>query len=61
MTDGALVARYLRSRREKDFLAFYRRCEDALWRLALRLARGEEDDATDIFQETWFRATARLT
>ncbi|MEN8376577.1 MAG: sigma-70 family RNA polymerase sigma factor, partial [Gemmatimonadota bacterium] len=32
-----------------------------LWRLALRLARGEEDDATDIFQETWFRATARLT
>ncbi len=58
--DGALVTRYLRTRRERDFAPLYDRCAPALWRLALRLARGDVAAARDLAQETWLRATLRL-
>jgi RNA polymerase sigma-70 factor (ECF subfamily) len=58
--DGALVARYLRSRREDDFAELYRRCAPALWRLALRLAGGRTADADDLVGETWLRAVRGL-
>lgn len=58
--DGALVSRYLRTRRERDFAALYRRSAPPLWRLALRLARGNEAEADDLVGETWLRAVRRL-
>lgn len=58
--DGTLVSRYLRSRREADFTELYRRCAPALWRLALRLARGRQAEADDLVGETWLRAVRRL-
>lgn len=41
-------------------MELYRRCAPALWRLALRLARGREADADDLVGETWLRAVRRL-
>ena len=58
--DGELVTRYLGTHRERDFATLYHRCAPALWRLALRLARGDEAAARDLSQETWLRATRRL-
>ena len=48
-------------RDEAAFRALYRRHAPALWRMALRLARGSEDEARDLVQETWIRAARRLS
>ena len=55
--DRALVARFLRHRDERDFRALYRRHSPALYALALRMT---PDDADEVMQETWIRATEAL-
>jgi RNA polymerase sigma-70 factor (ECF subfamily) len=55
-----LVEAYLESRDEDAFRALYRRHAPGLWRMALRLARGAEEEAREIVQETWLRAARRL-
>lgn len=55
-----LVEAYLESRDEAAFRALYRRHAPGLWRMALRLARGAEEEAREIVQETWLRAARRL-
>jgi RNA polymerase sigma-70 factor (ECF subfamily) len=54
------VRSYLRTRSEADFRALYRAHTPALYGFALRLARGDQDEAQDIVQDTWMRAAARL-
>ena len=51
---------YLFSRDEAAFRALYGRHAPSLWRMALRLARGVEEDARELVQETWVRAARRL-
>ena len=51
---------YLHSRDEAAFRALYRRHAPGLWRMALRLARGAEDEARELVQETWVRAVEGL-
>ena len=58
--DEELVATYLAALDEAAFRTLYRRHTPSLWRLALRLARGAEDEARDIVQETWLRAVRKL-
>ena len=48
------------ARDESAFRALYRRHAQPLWRMALRLARGSEEEAREIVQETWLRAAAGL-
>ena len=59
--DRELAEAYLAARDEAAFRALYRRHAPALWRMALRLARGSEDEARDLVQETWLRAARRLS
>lgn len=59
-TDEELVAAYLTALDERAFRDLYRRHTPSLWRMALRLARGAEEEARDIVQETWLRAVERL-
>ncbi len=58
--DRELVERFLRSRDEAAFRELYRAHTPALYRLALRLERGDEGAAQDIVQETWMRAIRKL-
>ena len=58
--DRELAEAYLAARDEAAFRALYRRHAPALWRMALRLSRGAEEEARDVMQETWIRAAARL-
>jgi RNA polymerase sigma-70 factor (ECF subfamily) len=59
--DGDLVAAYLAAPNENAFRALYRRHTPALWRVALRMTRGAEEEARDVVQETWLRAVTRLS
>jgi RNA polymerase sigma-70 factor (ECF subfamily) len=54
------VDAYLAARDEAAFRALYRRHAPALWRMALRLSRGADEEAREIVQETWVRAASRL-
>jgi RNA polymerase sigma-70 factor (ECF subfamily) len=58
--DRELAEAYLATRDEAAFRALYRRHAPALWRMALRLSRGAEEEARDVVQETWTRAADRL-
>jgi RNA polymerase sigma-70 factor (ECF subfamily) len=58
--DRELARAYLAARDEAAFRALYRRHAPALWRMALRLSRGAEEEARDVMQETWIRAAERL-
>jgi len=58
--DRELAEAYLAARDETAFRALYRRHAPALWRMALRLARGSEDEARELAQETWVRAARGL-
>lgn len=59
-TDEQLVAAYLAAPNERAFRDLYLRHTPSLWRTALRLARGAEEEARDLVQETWLRAVSRL-
>lgn len=50
----------MESRDEAAFRALYRRHAPGLWRMALRLARGAEEEARELVQETWLRAARQL-
>ena len=58
--DRELVDAYLAVRDEAAFRVLYRRHASSLWRMALRLSRGSEEEAREIVQETWVRAAPRL-
>lgn len=58
--DRRLARDFLRTRSEAAFRALYRLHTPPLYGFALRLARGNEDEAQDIVQEAWVRAVARL-
>jgi RNA polymerase sigma-70 factor (ECF subfamily) len=58
--DEELVAAYLAALDEGAFRDLYRRHTPSLWRTALRMARGDEQEARDVVQETWLRAVRRL-
>jgi RNA polymerase sigma-70 factor (ECF subfamily) len=58
--DRALVSRFLARRDERAFNALYRRHTPRMYGLALRLAGGDEPDASEIVQEAWTRAVSRL-
>jgi RNA polymerase sigma-70 factor, ECF subfamily len=58
--DAALVAGYLRGRREAAFRALYRAHTPALFALALRLTGGDHGEAEDLVQESWVRAVTAL-
>jgi RNA polymerase sigma-70 factor (ECF subfamily) len=58
--DDELVAAYLATQDETAFRTLYRRHAASLWRIALRMARGDEEEAREIAQETWLRAMRQL-
>ena len=58
--DDELVAAYLATLDETAFRTLYRRHASSLWRMALRMARGAEEEAREIVQETWLRAVRQL-
>jgi RNA polymerase sigma-70 factor (ECF subfamily) len=58
--DREAVARFLAARAEEAFLALYRAHAGYLYALALRLAGGSADEATELAQEAWVRAVERL-
>jgi RNA polymerase sigma-70 factor (ECF subfamily) len=45
---------------EHAFRELYRRCTPALYRIAWRLSGGRGEDAADIVQDVWLRASRRL-
>ncbi|HEU5171135.1 MAG TPA: sigma-70 family RNA polymerase sigma factor [Gemmatimonadales bacterium] len=59
-SDRELVAAVAGDGDEAAFRALYRRHTPRLWRMALRLAAGEADEAEEIVHETWVRAVPRL-
>lgn len=58
--DRTLVERFLRDGDEASFRLLYRRHTPALYRFALRMLDGVEDDALDAVQESWVRAVEAL-
>lgn len=58
--DRTLVARFLRDGDERTFRMLYRRHVPALYRFALRMLDGVEDDALDCVQDGWVRAVEAL-
>lgn len=58
--DRRLVKEFLGRRSEHAFRALYRVHTPALYGFALRLARGNRDEAEDIVQDAWVRAVAQL-
>ncbi|HET6361090.1 MAG TPA: sigma-70 family RNA polymerase sigma factor [Gemmatimonadota bacterium] len=59
-SDEELVVAYLAALDEDAFRDLYQRHTPSLWRVALRMARGAEEEARDVVQETWLRAVRRL-
>jgi RNA polymerase sigma-70 factor, ECF subfamily len=60
LADRILVETFLLTRDETVFRLLYRRHEQALWRLALRLSNGNTTVGEDIVQDAWLRAVERL-
>lgn len=58
--DRELADALLLRRDEAAFRALYRRHTPRLFQVVLRLLGGAEQDAEDVVQETWIRATERL-
>lgn len=59
-TDAELVAAVRLEGDERAFRELYRRHTPRLYQLVLRLVGGNEQDAEDVVQETWTRATSAL-
>jgi RNA polymerase sigma factor (sigma-70 family) len=59
--DRRLVADFLRTRSEADFLRLYDRHADGLFRFAARLMGGPGPDAEELVQEAWIRALRGLS
>ena len=60
LDDAELVRGYVVERTEEAFRELYRRHTPRLYQLALRLNGWAEDEAREVVQETWIRATAKL-
>jgi RNA polymerase sigma-70 factor (ECF subfamily) len=58
--DRRLVADYLRTRGEAQFLRLYDRHNPAMYRFAARLAGRSGNEAAEIVQESWMRALSGL-
>jgi RNA polymerase sigma-70 factor, ECF subfamily len=58
--DLILVEGFLRHRDERSFRLLYRRHSPALLQFALRLVRGDREDAEEVLQVTWIRAVEKL-
>ena len=58
--DRRAVAAFLERRDEAAFDALYHRHAPRLYGLALRLAGGDEAEASEVVQEAWVRAIPRL-
>ncbi|HEY0154034.1 MAG TPA: sigma factor, partial [Longimicrobium sp.] len=58
--DRELADALLLRRDEAAFRALYRRHTPRLFQVVLRVLGGAEQDAEDVVQETWIRATERL-
>jgi RNA polymerase sigma factor (sigma-70 family) len=59
-TDRSLAEQVLAGN-ESAFRALYRRHTPRLYQLALRLLGGDEADAEDVVQDTWIKATEKLS
>lgn len=60
MSDPELVTRFLRRRDEATFDEIYARHTPYLYRVALRMLDGRQDEAQDAIQEAWIRAVRAL-
>lgn len=58
--DGALIGAVLAHRDDRAFSVLYDRHATYLWRLALRLAGGDDAMAEEIAHDAWVRAAERL-
>lgn len=60
MSDERELARAFLAGDERAFRELYGRCTPALYRILFRLVAGRSDEAADLVQETWLRATRAL-
>lgn len=58
--DRRLVAALVRRRDDRAFSSLYERHTTYLYRFALRLTAGDEDEAQDLVHDAWVRAVQRL-
>jgi RNA polymerase sigma-70 factor (ECF subfamily) len=59
-SDESLAQSVMMEGDERAFRTLYRRHTPRLYQFTLRLVAGREQDAEDIVQETWIRATEKL-
>jgi RNA polymerase sigma-70 factor (ECF subfamily) len=59
-SDKSLAESVISDGDEKAFRVLYRRHTPRLYQFTLRLLAGREQDAEDVVQETWIRATEKL-
>lgn len=59
-TDMHLVANFLNSRKEGDFLILYRKHTPKLYQTAIRISGRDEDMAQEMIQEMWVIAVQKL-
>jgi RNA polymerase sigma-70 factor (ECF subfamily) len=60
LIDDRFLVRAFLAGDEQAFRELYRRFTPALYRIVWRLTGGRDDDAADIVQEVWLRASRRL-
>jgi RNA polymerase sigma-70 factor (ECF subfamily) len=60
LSDERELARAFLAGDERAFRELYGRCTPALYRILFRLVAGRSDEAADLVQETWLRATRAL-
>jgi RNA polymerase sigma factor (sigma-70 family) len=60
VTDDRFLVRAFLNGDEPAFRELYRRFTPALYRIVWRLTGGRDEDAADIMQEVWLRASRRL-
>jgi RNA polymerase sigma-70 factor, ECF subfamily len=58
--DRTLVRDLVRHRDDRAFAALYQRHTTYLYRLALRLTAGDDDEAQDLVHDAWVRSVQRL-